>query len=418
MKRSTLAKKFLILIGVTAGLAGCRLNDNAIRGDVDENGNLLPIIKIVTSPPIVNNSTNLNIPVTGDNMTVVEYKYKIGVAGSTDCTDETGYSGSISSSTNITDNISGLSDGSIKLCLVGKSSDGLWQAYASATSKTWTKDTGAPSDPSTWSMSSPGNGTNSNDNTPQFSDSGIVGENGSSVRVYTDAGCTVQVGSATISGGSFTVSNISFATDGSADGAKAFYGKIIDQASNESNCTDMSLGYTLDTQAPSDPSTSSMSSPFNCTNSNDNTPQFSDSGIVGENGSSVRVYTDAGCTVQVGSATIAGGSFTINNVTFATDGSADGAKAFYGKIIDQAASESNCTDMSLGYTFDTQGPTAPTGLSLGSTPSGLTTSPTLSWTAGTDGGSGVASHQAQIHLTSDDSVIKTWATLVSGNAFS
>ena len=81
MKRSTLAKKFLILIGVTAGLAGCRLNDNAIRGEVDEHGNLLPIVKVVTPPPANNNSTNLNLSVTGDNMTVVEYKNKIGPAG-------------------------------------------------------------------------------------------------------------------------------------------------------------------------------------------------------------------------------------------------------------------------------------------------------------------------------------------------
>ncbi|MGE9746245.1 Calx-beta domain-containing protein [Bdellovibrio bacteriovorus] len=84
----------------------------------------------------------MNIDVNGSG--VVDYKYKLGVAGSTDCTVATGYSASeISASTNITDNISGLANGSIKLCVVGKDAAGNWQAYAAATTATWTKNSPA-----------------------------------------------------------------------------------------------------------------------------------------------------------------------------------------------------------------------------------------------------------------------------------
>ncbi|ASD64151.1 Calx-beta domain-containing protein [Bdellovibrio bacteriovorus] len=84
----------------------------------------------------------LNIDVNGSD--VVAYKYKLGVAGSTDCTVATGYSASeISSSTNITDNISALANGSIKVCVVGKDTAGNWQTYATATAVTWTKNSPA-----------------------------------------------------------------------------------------------------------------------------------------------------------------------------------------------------------------------------------------------------------------------------------
>lgn len=84
----------------------------------------------------------LNIDVAGSG--VVGYKYKVGVSGSTDCTLATGYSGSeIADTVNITDNISALANGAIKLCLVGKDAAGNWQTYATATSATWTKNSPA-----------------------------------------------------------------------------------------------------------------------------------------------------------------------------------------------------------------------------------------------------------------------------------
>ena len=99
---------------------------------------------------------------------------------------------------------------------------------------------------------SPAASSLTNDNTPVVSGTGLTAENGSSVYIYTDPGCTAPtlVGSATIGSGVFDITNISFATDGSEDATIDFYGQIVDQALNASACTDVSLGYTLDTVAP------------------------------------------------------------------------------------------------------------------------------------------------------------------------
>lgn len=87
-------------------------------------------------------STNvyvLNATVGGTD--VVAYKYKVGPSASTDCTIATGYSASeIPVATKITNNISALANGTIKLCVVGRDTAGNWQTEASATSVTWTKN--------------------------------------------------------------------------------------------------------------------------------------------------------------------------------------------------------------------------------------------------------------------------------------
>jgi hypothetical protein len=88
------------------------------------------------------NTTLLNVTVGGTG--VVSYKFKVGVSGSTDCTNATGYSASIDVATKITSSISGLADGAVKLCVIGVDSAGNWQLESNATSTTWTKDTAAP----------------------------------------------------------------------------------------------------------------------------------------------------------------------------------------------------------------------------------------------------------------------------------
>ncbi|GIL18665.1 MAG: hypothetical protein BroJett040_24160 [Oligoflexia bacterium] len=72
---------------------------------------------------------------------------------------------------------------------------------------------------------------------------------------------------------------------------------------------------------------------------------------------------------------------------------------------------------STSYTVDNVGPAAPTGVTLGSVPNSLSSTPTISYSATTDsGGSSVASYQVQILRTSDSAVISTWSTHTSGNA--
>lgn len=99
-------------------------------------------------------TTSLNVAVSGNG--VASYKYKVGASASTDCTSATGYSASVGTSTNITNDISALADASIKLCVVG--SNGIdWQAYTSATSYSWTKDTSGPTVTLSTSSASPTN---------------------------------------------------------------------------------------------------------------------------------------------------------------------------------------------------------------------------------------------------------------------
>lgn len=69
------------------------------------------------------------------------FKYKVGSATSTDCSVPTTYSVDKMINTHITDNISSIPDGLVKLCVILKNADGSYQDLSSATIVTWKKDT-------------------------------------------------------------------------------------------------------------------------------------------------------------------------------------------------------------------------------------------------------------------------------------
>ena len=96
-----------------------------------------PTATITGQPTNTNNTTTLAVTVAGTGVT--HYKHKT-VTGTT-CT-ASGYGSETAIATNITDDISTLSDGSIILCVLGKDNAGNWQT--TATSATWTKDTAPP----------------------------------------------------------------------------------------------------------------------------------------------------------------------------------------------------------------------------------------------------------------------------------
>lgn len=99
------------------------------------------VASLTGAPSNPSNATTLNVAVGGAG--VSSYSYKVGVTASTDCASSAGYLASVSTSINITASLSALVDGSVTLCVVG--SDGTnWQAYSSATSYSWVKDTQAP----------------------------------------------------------------------------------------------------------------------------------------------------------------------------------------------------------------------------------------------------------------------------------
>lgn len=66
--------------------------------------------------------------------------------------------------------------------------------------------------------------------------------------------------------------------------------------------------------------------------------------------------------------------------------------------------------------FDAVAPTAPTSVVLG-TPTSISTSPTITYTAGTDADTGIAKHQVRIELTQSPwTTIQDWTDHVSGTA--
>ncbi len=91
---------------------------------------------------VASNSSSLNVSVSGSNLE--QYRYKVGVTATTDCSDSSGYSAAKSKTTAITDDLSALPEGSLTLCVIGGDSGNRWQSWSSASTATWTKDTLAP----------------------------------------------------------------------------------------------------------------------------------------------------------------------------------------------------------------------------------------------------------------------------------
>ncbi|WP_415063078.1 Ig-like domain-containing protein [Bdellovibrio sp.] len=88
------------------------------------------------------------------------------------------------------------------------------------------------------------------------------------------------------------------------------------------------------------------------------------------------------------------------------------------KTLDNLNRESLIT-ASDGWVADATAPGAASGLSLGSVPNNLTTSPTLSWSAAGDGsGSGVAFHEARVFRALDHAAMSAWTVLSSGGSIS
>ncbi len=119
----------------------------------DENGlenTISSSILVDTSPPSpfnvtnaptgVNNVATLNVTVSGTDLSPVHYKFKVGVAASTDCAAAIGYGASTAATQLITASVADLADGEIKLCVLGGDALGNFQALANATAVTWTKD--------------------------------------------------------------------------------------------------------------------------------------------------------------------------------------------------------------------------------------------------------------------------------------
>ena len=196
----------------------------------------IPTATIAGAPATSSNLTALNLTVGGAGVTA--YKYKLGA--SVDCTLALGYSSEIPVATNITDSISGFSDGLVKVCVVGRSNAGNYQGFLSASSVSWTKDTVVtPFSGLAVSPTSPGNNTK-----PTVSG---TTEGNASVKLYNAVSCSGTFIASDTAGAAGTFS----LTPGSSvggDGAYSFSIKSQDAAGN-TLCSN-SIAYTLDTAEP------------------------------------------------------------------------------------------------------------------------------------------------------------------------
>ncbi len=210
----------------------------------------------------------------------------------------------------------------------------------SANAVTYTHDNQAPSVPTGLAVSPVGP---ANNNSPSVTG---TADTGSTVRIYTNSMCTGgSVGTGTASGGTFSIA-VSVADNSTT----TFYANSSDTAGNTSACSATpGVTYTEDSTAPTTPviSGSTPSSPSKTST----TPTINGTA---ETGTTVALYTNAGCTGgSVASATATAGAFSIG-VTV----TANTATTFYAKSTDSASNASGCST-GFTYTHDNIAPTTP-----------------------------------------------------------
>jgi hypothetical protein len=210
----------------------------------------------------------------------------------------------------------------------------------------YTVDVSAPAKPNAISFvtpsSSPGNVT-----TPTLDVGGVATND--FVEIFTDAACTVLKGSAT-SGGT----NVNVSSSALSQGAYTFYAKTTDQAGNPSVCSTVTLAYTVDTTAPSKPTSLTLKVPSTSPN-NDPTPEITVGGVI--SGDVVKLYTDAGCTAEVASGTSGGASIDLTASSLG-----DGPYDFYAESTDPAGNPSGCSTATVAYVLDTGVPAKPSSI--------------------------------------------------------
>lgn len=97
------------------------------------------VAKVDNVPSLGSDITSLASVVHGDD--VQSYQYKIGPASTTNCRSFDGYSNDVTVDAWLTDDISALPDGWVRLCVRSRNSDGNLQPISIATEKTWYKET-------------------------------------------------------------------------------------------------------------------------------------------------------------------------------------------------------------------------------------------------------------------------------------
>jgi alpha-tubulin suppressor-like RCC1 family protein len=255
------------------------------------------------------------------------------------------------------------------------------QSYTSGES--YTIDKTAPSTGSlTGTLSSPSDGSTSNDTTPNFSVSSIpAGDQGGILRIYEKVGgtnCSLEI--ATVN--PVNVSNPSVNGSVSGNGLKEFFYTLSDAYGNTTACTTTGKSYTLDTTAPSLSSIARVEATTNNLSSVNFTVTFSESvgSVVAADFSLVATTTGASITSVTGSG-------TTRNVLVST-GTGNGTVRLdlndaNSSILDTAGNSLSATTATgQSYTIDKTAPSTGFSWTLSSPANGTTsadTSPDLTF---------------------------------------
>ncbi|MNK01215.1 Regulator of chromosome condensation (RCC1) repeat protein [compost metagenome] len=116
------------------------LTDN---GALDLKGLSVEVTAILGStPPERSHSENLNVSVSGIDIT--HYRYKLGPVASTNCSVASGYTSDLGIAQPITNSLTTWANQNLRLCVIGQESHGIWQPYSQATFHDWFYDNTIP----------------------------------------------------------------------------------------------------------------------------------------------------------------------------------------------------------------------------------------------------------------------------------
>ncbi len=109
-----------------------------------DTSSVLAVLSALPSNP--SRDTQLAAIVAGSKVT--HYRSKIGPSSTTDCSSISGYRAEAPVVQAISDDVQALSDGQVRLCVIGRNASGNWQDLAVATRFDWNLDRVVPEDPS------------------------------------------------------------------------------------------------------------------------------------------------------------------------------------------------------------------------------------------------------------------------------
>jgi hypothetical protein len=330
-----------------------------------------PSASAAGAPSGTNNQTTLNVSV--DSSAVDYYKYKVGPSSSTTCSDTTGYSGAVLASMPITDDISSVADGAMRLCVIGKDTAGNWQPESSAYSATWTKLTTAPSGATL-------TGVPTGDSPVTSVTLGVTGANGVTAYKYKfGAGSSSICSSSTgYSSSAIAVGTSSSISVSGADGQYTICVIASDTAGNWVTPVNATTAtWTKDTAAPS--SVSFSGGPSGTSNSTLVTLSVPASGGIANYQYKAVSGTDCSSSTGYSSSVAAGTNSTVD-----VSGISDGTVTLCVIAGDSAGNWMDVADASTStWTKDT---TAPSSVSFSGGPTGTSNSTSVTLSVPASGG--------------------------------